>query len=291
MYLHRKRASIRSFSYIYVYVDVLKQITIERRNILMKIKFRWLIIFAAAISMASATVGTVSARTAGKPPVLKSIAVVIDDFGNDMLGTREMMELPIQFTAAVMPFLPTTKRDAEWARQLGHEVLIHMPMEPIRGKNSWLGPGAITTDLPDDEIRRRVLAAVEDVPFAVGMNNHMGSKVMADKRIMRIILQVCKEKNLIYLDSGITTKSVVEPIAQELGVKTAENHIFMDEIYSPTHIANQANKVKKHVGNHETTVVIGHVGPPGKHTAAVLRQSIADLQKEAQFKRISELAN
>ncbi|MDQ1912362.1 divergent polysaccharide deacetylase family protein [Paenibacillus sp. GD4] len=220
----------------------------------------------------------------------KQIALVIDDFGNDMLGTKEMMELPIPFTVAVMPFLPTTKRDAEWAHQLGRDVIIHLPMEPKRGKKSWLGPGAITTDLTDEEVRERVLAAIQDVPHAIGMNNHMGSKVTADERIMRIILTICKEKGLFFLDSRTTDKSKVAQIARELGVPTAENHLFMDDIYSRGHIVKQALKVQKHVKEHEATVVIGHVGPPGKHTAAVLMESIPTLQQlGATFTSVSKL--
>ncbi|MDF2963049.1 MAG: protein of unknown function YibQ [Paenibacillus sp.] len=239
----------------------------------------------------AALAGTTQAIAAEEPlaQTHKKIAVVIDDFGNDQSGTREMLELPVPITVAVMPFLPTTRRDAEWAHQLGHEVIIHMPMEPLKGKKSWLGPGAITTDLSDDEIRQRVLAAVDEVPFAIGMNNHMGSRVTANKRVMRIILQVCKEKNLMYLDSRTTYKSVIKQLAAELGVKIAENNIFIDDIYTHKHIARQAVKVKKHVNDNETTIVIGHVGPPGKHTAAVLKQSVPALQELAQFVTISTL--
>ena len=63
-----------------------------------------------------------------------------------------MLNLPIKLTVAIMPFLPSTKRDAELAYRNGHEVIVHLPMEPKRGKKSWLGPGAITTDLSDQEI-------------------------------------------------------------------------------------------------------------------------------------------
>ncbi|WP_179232737.1 divergent polysaccharide deacetylase family protein [Paenibacillus rigui] len=244
---------------------------------------------ALSVSLMVALLNVNTANAEGEP-ASKRIAIVIDDMGNDMTGTKEMMELPIPFTAAVMPFLPTTKRDAEWAHRLGHDVLIHMPMEPVRGKKSWLGPGAITTDLPDEEIRKRVLAAIEDVPFAIGMNNHMGSKVTADPRVMRIVLEVCKEKNLIYLDSKTSHKSVVKKLAEEIGVRTGENNIFMDDIYSRDHIVKQALKVQKYMDQHEATVVIGHVGPPGKHTAAVLKQSIPTLQKMGgQFVTISKL--
>ncbi|ULL19981.1 divergent polysaccharide deacetylase family protein [Paenibacillus sp. H1-7] len=229
------------------------------------------------------------ARSQEEQAVQKKIAIVIDDLGNDMAGTKEMMELPVPFTVAVMPFLPTTKRDAEWAHKLGHDVLVHMPMEPVKGKKSWLGPGAITTDLSDEEIRSRVIAAIEEVPYAVGINNHMGSKVTADKRVMRIVLEVCKEKNLLYLDSKTTHKSIVQSTASEIGMRTLENNVFMDDVYTREHIVKQALKVHKHVDEHDTTILIGHVGPPGKHTAAVLKQSVPALQQKAQFVTISKL--
>lgn len=226
-----------------------------------------------------------------QPPV-KRIALVIDDFGNDMKGTAEMMELPIFFTAAVMPFLPTTKRDAEWAHKLGRDVLVHMPMEPNSGKASWLGPGAITTRQSDEEVRTRVQAAIDEVPYAVGINNHMGSKVTADERVMRIVLTVCKERNLFFLDSRTTSKSVVRKLAGEIGVPIAENNIFMDDVYTHNHIAKQAIKVKKRVKTSNSTVVIGHVGSPGKYTADVLKQSIPKIiELGAEFVPVSALTH
>ncbi|WP_134701688.1 divergent polysaccharide deacetylase family protein [Ammoniphilus sp. YIM 78166] len=220
---------------------------------------------------------------------VKRVAIVIDDFGNDMDGTKEILDMPVPLTIAVMPFLPTTKRDANWAKQRGHDVIVHMPMEPKKGKKSWLGPGAITTDLSDEEIRKRVNAAIDDVPHAIGMNNHMGSKATADPRVMRIVLEVCKERNLLYLDSRTTPKSVVSSIAGELGVPVIENHIFLDDIYRTAHISKQVRLLIKHLQAHSHCIAIGHVGPPGKKTAAVLKQSIPTLQKEAKFALISEL--
>ena len=40
--------------------------------------------------------------------------------------------------------------------------------------------------------------AIANVPHAVGMNHHMGSKVTEDERVMRVVLEVCKEKGLYY---------------------------------------------------------------------------------------------
>jgi len=222
-------------------------------------------------------------------PPKKAVAFVIDDFGNNMAGTEEILTLPVPLTVAVMPFMPSTKKDAELAHQRGHDVFVHMPMEPNKGKKSWLGPGAITADLSDEEIRQRVQKAIDDVPHAIGMNNHMGSKITANEHIMRIIMEVVKERGLIYLDSKTTDKSVAVKLAAEMGVPCAENQIFLDDVYSIPHITRQMEKICKRIGTLPICVAIGHVGPPGKKTASVLRQYIPQIQKEATFVTISQL--
>lgn len=219
----------------------------------------------------------------------KMVAVVIDDFGNNMEGTEMMMKLPVPITVAVMPFLPSSQKDAELAHQLGRDVIVHLPMEPKRGKKSWLGPGAITTDLSDEEIRKRVLAAIADIPHAIGMNNHMGSKATGDPRVMRIVLTVCKEKGLFFLDSRTNYKSVIPAIAEEVGVPIVRNDVFLDDVYTMAHIMKQVSKLKTHLESHETCITIGHVGAPGLKTSAALLKAIPSF-KDVRFVKISELA-
>ena len=192
----------------------------------------------------------------------RQIAVVIDDFGNGMKGTEQMLNLPIKLTVAVMPFLPTTKQDAEAAYRKGHDVIVHLPMEPIRGLKSWLGPGAITTDLTDEEIRKRVEAAIAEVPHAIGMNNHMGSKATADMRVMRVVLQVCKEKGLFFLDSRTSYRTVIPKVAKEVGIVALHNDVFLDDVYTQNHVLRQIDVVKKFLTQNERCIVIGHVGAP-----------------------------
>ena len=179
----------------------------------------------------------------------KNLAIVIDDFGNNMQGTEDILNLPIKLTVAIMPFLPSTKTDAELAFKNGHEVIVHLPMEPKKGKKSWLGPQAITTDLSDNEIRRRVEAAIQDVPHAVGMNHHMGSKATEDERVMRIVLDICKKNGLFYLDSKTTGKSVVSKLATEMNVPFLENGLFFDDVYTTEHIKKQAHLLSKNYQN------------------------------------------
>jgi uncharacterized protein len=217
------------------------------------------------------------------------LAIVIDDLGNSMEGTEEILSLPVPLTIAIMPFLESTKEDADSAFNNGHEVIVHLPMEPKKGKKSWLGPGAITTDLSDREIRERVEKAIENVPHAVGMNHHMGSKVTENERIMRIVLEVCKEKGLFYLDSKTTGKSVVGKLAAELKVPFLENNIFFDDIYTKQHITKQANRLAEKIVKSEQLIAIGHVGITGRKMAEVLQEYIPVYQQKADIVRLSEL--
>ena len=255
----------------------------------------WTLLIA---TLTAGAAGTASASEAGAQSagqsepsggVGRQIAVVIDDFGNNMKGTAQMLDLPIKLTAAVMPFLPSTKRDAEAAFQKGHEVIVHMPMEPVKGRPNWLGPNAILTSLSDEEIRKRVEMAISDVPHAVGMNNHMGSKATADERVMRIVLQVCKEKGLFFLDSRTSYKSVIPKVAAEVGIPLLRNNVFLDDVYTTRHVSKQLQIVREHLGKHESCVTIGHVGPSGLITSGALREAIPQLERDARFVKLTQL--
>jgi polysaccharide deacetylase 2 family uncharacterized protein YibQ len=240
--------------------------------------------FLLLIFSISSTAGDAAAASP-KP----ELAIVIDDLGNNMKGTSEMMELPVTLTVAIMPFMPTTKEDAEMANKNGHEVIVHLPMEPKRGKRSWLGPGAITTDLSNEEIRKRVEDAIKEVPHAVGMNHHMGSRATENERVMRIVMEVCKKHGLFYLDSKTTGKSVAGKLANDIGVPYVVNNIFFDDIYTTAHISKQADRLAEKLVNSERIIAIGHVGITGPKMVSVLKEYIPVYKQKANIVPLSEL--
>lgn len=207
------------------------------------------------------------------------LAIIIDDFGNDMKGTDEILDLPVKLTVAVMPFLRTSERDARKAHEKGHDVIIHMPMEPKQGKPEWLGPGAILSNMTDREVREKVEAAIKNVPHAVGINNHMGSKVTGDKRIMGVILDVCKEHGLFFVDSKTNYRSVVGELCEERGLPQLYNDIFLDDVHTVNHVTTQLRKVQERLQQQEACVTIGHVGVGGLMTAEALKRQIPEMRK------------
>ena len=109
-------------------------------------------------------------------------------------------------------------------RTNGHEVLVHLPMGPKDGASS--GVNAILVGLNDEEIRRRVRRALQSVPHARGINNHMGSKATADKRVMRLVLSELKDHNLFFLDSRITASSVAYQLAVDMDLRAFKARPF-----------------------------------------------------------------
>lgn len=135
-------------------------------------------------------------------------------------------------------------------------------------------------------------AAIEKVPYAVGMNNYMGSKVTGDERVMSVILEVCRERGLFFVDSKTNYWSVIPRLSEEKGLPRLKNDIFLDDVGSVEHVSGQLRQVlallKKNRGS---CVTIGHVGVQGKKTAAALKKNIPMLQAEGiHFIGISELA-
>ncbi|MHA2856102.1 divergent polysaccharide deacetylase family protein [Paenibacillus lautus] len=225
----------------------------------------------------------------GQEEKANKLAVIIDDFGNDQKGTQEMLNLPVKITVAVMPFLPTSKKDAEAAHRQGHDVIIHMPMEPKKGRASWLGPGAILSSLTDEEIRQRMEEAIDSVPYAVGINNHMGSKITGDERVMSIVLDVCRARGLFFIDSKTNYHSVVGKLAVAKGMPSIANDIFLDDVHTVQHVSKQLLTAAQQAEERTFCIAIGHVGVYGIRTAEALKKTIPELQKKVEFVGISDL--
>lgn len=206
-------------------------------------------------------------------------AIIIDDFGGGTGGVRDFLEGDIPITAAVMPFSEKSREHAVWAHKNGIEVMIHLPMEPKKGKRSWLGPKPITVDLSPQEVRTRVEEAIKSVPYAVGLNNHMGSRAVENEQIVRTIVEVAKEHKLYIIDSGTSPKSKFPELTKKLGVPLLQRDVFLDDISSSSHVRKQMIRLAKVIEIKGSGIAIGHVGITGRVCSVGIFESIADYRK------------
>lgn len=203
------------------------------------------------------------------------LAIIIDDFGQNRAGVKEMMTIDRHLTFAVMPFLTFTQSDAETAHKNGYEVIVHLPMESYNGKLSWVGPKPILSVLSDQEIQSLVIESFNSVPYAVGANIHMGAKAGDDERVMSDVLDVINVKNVYFVDSRASRHPVSKKIADEKGILCYDRDVFIDGNKSRDYILKALKKAGDLSLKKGYAVAIGHVGTEGgKVTASAIKEML-----------------
>jgi len=197
------------------------------------------------------------------------VALVIDDLGRslDDLHAIEGLNVPISY--AVLPFEEQTPEVVAELRQRGEEILLHLPMEPAGAKDP--GPGALRLGMTPEQLRQSTLAALQAVPGASGVNNHMGSGLSADEPSMTTILGVLSSRGLFFLDSRTSAQSVAYRVATRLGLPAAERQVFLDPDPSPEAIRAQFHRLLGLARTRGAAVAIGH---PLPETLAILEEEI-----------------
>jgi uncharacterized protein len=193
------------------------------------------------------------------------VALVIDDLGRSVDELRQLAELGVPVTYAVLPFETETPAVVAELQRRHAEVLLHLPMEPKNGENP--GPGALFERMTDDELRQKTIAALRAVPGAVGVNNHMGSLLSSEEGPMNTVLGVIGERRLFFLDSRTSAGSVGYKVATGLGIPAAERQIFLDGDPGPEAIRGQFQRLLELARSRGAAIAIGHPRPA---TLAVL---------------------
>jgi polysaccharide deacetylase 2 family uncharacterized protein YibQ len=196
---------------------------------------------------------------APKPLPLKkgSITLVMDDAGNNLHELDAFLAFSGPMTIAVLPGLPYSAEAARRIRAAGKEVILHQPMEALGGQNP--GPGAIYSSMSDAEIRALVEKNLTEIGPVAGMNNHQGSKITMDERVMEIILSICHDQGIYFLDSRTTADTVAPLLAGRLGTKIWERDVFLDNIQEKAAMIKSFHEGLAKAEKKGGAIMIGHV--------------------------------
>ncbi len=209
------------------------------------------------------------------PDASPCIALVFDDLGYTTVGlARELLELEGPLTFSVLPGLAHSADFARAARSRGHEVILHLPMEPLDARHHDPGEDAILVDLPPAEIRRRMARNLAGVPGHVGVSNHMGSRATADADVMDLVLGEIRARGrgVFFLDSRTTPSSVVGSRARAAGVRTVANDLFLDGTDEAEVVPSvQTGQLEAIALRHGRAVGIGHVR---EETVAAVQEAL-----------------
>jgi uncharacterized protein len=216
-------------------------------------------------------------RNAVTPPIVEDrpeIAIVIDDLGLNRHNTAALNTLKAPLTLSFLPYAGALEQQAQAARAAGHELMLHVPMEPVGA--DWPGPDALLSSLSPSDFLSRFRAQLRSFRGFVGINNHMGSLLTADRGAMDEIMTELKARGLLFVDSRTTSKTVAATEAQRLGVPHAERDVFLDNEANLDAIRRQLEATERIARRRGVAVAIGH---PHDLTIEALRGWLPTLEE------------
>jgi hypothetical protein len=185
-----------------------------------------------------------------------AVAVVIDDMGFNRRAAAAINHLRGPLTLAFLPYAAKLDEQTRAARAAGHELLVHVPMEP-RGRE-WPGPNALTSQLAPAELVSRLRTQLGSFRGFVGINNHMGSLLTTDPQRMGLVMAELRRHGLLFLDSRTTPQSIAAREAERIGVPNAVRDVFIDHDLDRASVLRALERTERIAREHGHAVVIGH---------------------------------
>jgi polysaccharide deacetylase 2 family uncharacterized protein YibQ len=142
--------------------------------------------------------------------------------------------------------------------------------------------------MDEQAIGDRLDEALAALPTVTGVNNHMGSAATSDRPTMAALMQVLRGRDLLFIDSLTTSRSVAYAEAVKAGLPAAKNRIFLD-YDSDNQVTIKANLEVLVQSARSSGFALG-IGHPHRATAEVLAREIPRLVREGvRFVTVSEM--
>lgn len=199
------------------------------------------------------------------------VAIIIDDMGYSLEAIHEICSFQKPLTVSILPFSPLAQETARIAHQNNLEVMLHLPLESISSNEENDIAGLIHSQMSEEEIRRTTYTDIEQVPYIKGVNNHMGSKITPNETFMNIILGIIKDRNLFFIDSRTSIKTIAYTVAQRMKIPSAYRHVFLDGEIQEDYIKGQLIELFRRAQRNEKAVGIAH---PTDVTLRVLKENL-----------------
>jgi len=228
----------------------------------------------------------VHAEPVSNTPADIRIAIVIDDLGDRWREGSQAVSLPGDITIGIIPYTPYAKRLADSATHYDKEVILHLPMEAMSGKNP--GKGGLLESMSQQEFFTTLKSSLEFMPQIHGVNNHMGSLLTQNREKMRWLMQGLFEYGgLYFLDSRTVDATRAMQVAEETGVPTAKRDVFLDHRRDHAFMQKQWHHLLQLAKSQAGAICIAH---PYAESLLFLQEQIPTLQAHGiQLMRVSRL--
>ncbi|MEZ5552866.1 MAG: divergent polysaccharide deacetylase family protein [Pseudomonadales bacterium] len=189
------------------------------------------------------------------------LVIVMDDLGYNLQRAEQILDLPHPITFGVLPHAPHSAQISARAAGHGREVILHQPMEPEIFSHARVERGTLETGMTAEKFDSQLSAALAQVPEAVGVNNHTGSRLTAHQASMDLLMPLIRTRGLFFLDSRTTPNTVAENTARAWHVPTLRRDVFLDHVLTPEALTEEFARALAVARRQGHAVVIAHPHP------------------------------
>ena len=157
------------------------------------------------------------------------IALVLFGFGDDVGEARRTFDLPLPFAVAIVPGSRVSNALFQAARELGREVVLHLPLEPVNYPALNPGPGTLLVTMKPDLATSTVRHWLDQAGPVVGAANHMGSLATQDMTLMSAVFRELRRRHLPFIHVQPAAGAVCRAVAGQMGVIYDEPGAVLDQ--------------------------------------------------------------
>lgn len=205
------------------------------------------------------------------------VTIIMDDLGRSTSVAEALVALAEPVTFSILPGEANAAEVAEIGYASGHEIMLHVPMEPQGYPAVNPGDDALFVKYSSEEIRIRFDQFLLQVPHVSGTNNHMGSRFTEDSRALAPVMKSLQEKGLFFVDSRTTGGTKVTETALKYGVPTLSRDVFLDNVADVAAIAKEIRRLENRARKQGQAIGICH---PYPETLEALRQELPKLSEQ-----------
>lgn len=202
------------------------------------------------------------------------VVFVLDDWGYNLEAFEFLKEIRRPLTLAVLPALPYSERVARGGAGLGHEIILHMPMEAK--SNVPREKLILLAGMPAVDVEKNLTQALATIPNVKGVSNHQGSKATEDRALMGEVVSLVQKRGLFFFDSLTTDHSAVPAAAAEFKMPYVRRDVFLDNERTEPAIQARLDELKSIALKHGTAIGIGHDKPI---TLGMIQRNIPEFEK------------
>ncbi|HUE47038.1 MAG TPA: divergent polysaccharide deacetylase family protein [Aestuariivirgaceae bacterium] len=160
------------------------------------------------------------------------IAIVLGGMGlNPQLTRQAMRDLPSTVTFAFAPYGDAVQTLAAEARAQGHEIMLHLPMEPFGYPAVDPGPRTLRAGDGADANAENLAWLLSRFAGYSGIVNYMGARLGGDEAALRPVLAEVGKRGLVWLDDGSSSRSLVHGLAREIDLPVRRAQVIDDATY------------------------------------------------------------